>query len=104
MPSGRAPMPVSERAKLFVPFSPLRGFEEALRRVEMEAEAGAAVRCRAFAQLPTSERAAWEAFGGDPFAEDLPQDARGPQGAGCARDAESCGGPGGAAHGRPSMG
>jgi hypothetical protein len=31
-------MPMSERAKIFIPFDPLKGFDEALRKKEMEAE------------------------------------------------------------------
>ena len=31
-------MPLSERAKIFVPFNPLRGFQEALREKELEVE------------------------------------------------------------------
>lgn len=34
-------MPMSERAKIFVPFDPLRGFSEALRAKEREVEAEA---------------------------------------------------------------
>lgn len=32
-------MPVSERAKIFIPFDPLEGFKEALARKEQEVEA-----------------------------------------------------------------
>ena len=32
-------MPLSERAKIFVPFDPLKGFQEALRAKEAEVEA-----------------------------------------------------------------
>lgn len=40
--TGRHPrMPLSERAKIFVPFDPLRGFDEALRAKEREVEAEA---------------------------------------------------------------
>jgi hypothetical protein len=35
-PRGR--MPVSERAKIFIPFNPLKGFQEALRAKEREME------------------------------------------------------------------
>ena len=44
-PLGEAPtlprprMPLSQRAKIFIPFDPLRGFQEALRQKEREAEA-----------------------------------------------------------------
>jgi hypothetical protein len=34
----RPRMPMSERAKIFMPFNALRGLDEALRRVEEEAE------------------------------------------------------------------
>lgn len=34
-------MPMSERAKIFVPFNPLKGFSEALRAKEREVEAAA---------------------------------------------------------------
>lgn len=32
-------MPLSQRAKIFIPFDPLKGFQEALRQKEREAEA-----------------------------------------------------------------
>lgn len=32
-------MPLEERAKIFIPFDPLKGFREALRQRELEAEA-----------------------------------------------------------------
>lgn len=32
-------MPLEERAKIFIPFDPLKGFREALRERELEAEA-----------------------------------------------------------------
>ena len=32
-------MPLSQRAKIFIPFDPLKGYQEALRAKEMEAEA-----------------------------------------------------------------
>ena len=35
----REPMPVSERAKIFMPFDPLAGFTAALRAKELEVEA-----------------------------------------------------------------
>lgn len=35
------PMPVAERAKQFLPFAALKGFEEALARVEKEVEEAA---------------------------------------------------------------
>ncbi|MDO4798340.1 MAG: hypothetical protein Q4A01_10035 [Coriobacteriales bacterium] len=35
----RAPMPLEDRAKIFVPFDPLHGFREALREKEREADA-----------------------------------------------------------------
>ena len=38
---GHRRMPMSERAKIFQPFNPLKGFDEALRRVEREAELSA---------------------------------------------------------------
>ena len=38
IPAGRKRMPLSERAKIFQPFNPLKGFEEALRQKEREAE------------------------------------------------------------------
>lgn len=31
-------MPMSERAKIFAPFNPLKGFQEALRAKELEVE------------------------------------------------------------------
>lgn len=34
-------MPVSERAKIFIPFDPLKGFSEALRAKELEVELAA---------------------------------------------------------------
>lgn len=34
----RPRMPVSQRAKIFVPFDPLKGYQEALRNKEREAE------------------------------------------------------------------
>ena len=36
MPRGK--MPMSERAKIFIPFDPLKGFTEALRAKELEVE------------------------------------------------------------------
>ena len=41
IPAGRKRMPLSERAKIFQPFNPLKGFEEALRQTEREAELAA---------------------------------------------------------------
>ena len=32
-------MPLSQRAKIFIPFDPLKGYQEALREKEREAEA-----------------------------------------------------------------
>lgn len=32
-------MPLSQRAKIFIPFDPLKGYQEALREKELEAEA-----------------------------------------------------------------
>ena len=37
----RTPMPVSERAKQFMPFAALKGYEEALRAKEREVEQNA---------------------------------------------------------------
>lgn len=37
--SGHPRMSVADRAKIFIPFSPLKGFEEALRQKEAEADA-----------------------------------------------------------------
>ncbi len=37
--TNRPHMPMSERAKIFIPFDPLKGFKEALRQKEIEAEA-----------------------------------------------------------------
>ena len=34
----RGRMPLSERAKIFLPFEPLKGFHEALRAKELEVE------------------------------------------------------------------
>lgn len=34
----RPRMPLSQRAKIFVPFDPLKGYQEALREKEREAE------------------------------------------------------------------
>lgn len=34
----RARMPLSERAKIFIPFEPLAGFREAMRAKEIEVE------------------------------------------------------------------
>lgn len=51
----RISMPASERAKLFVPFSALRGLEEALCRAERDVEAGISPNSPTFAQK--SERA-----------------------------------------------
>ena len=34
----RPRMPLSQRAKIFIPFDPLRGYQEALRQKELEAE------------------------------------------------------------------
>ena len=31
-------MPIAQRAKIFIPFNPLKGFQEALREKEKEAE------------------------------------------------------------------
>ena len=39
---GRPRMTPAERAKIFMPFNPLKGFQEALREKEAEAEARAA--------------------------------------------------------------
>ena len=39
-------MPVSERAKIFIPFDPLKGYQSALREKEREAEAAHAERAR----------------------------------------------------------
>ena len=39
----KAPMPAAERAKQFMPFAALKGFEEALERKENAAEPSAAV-------------------------------------------------------------
>ena len=41
IPAGRKRMPLSERAKIFQPFNPLKGFAEALRQKEREAELAA---------------------------------------------------------------
>lgn len=41
IPAGRKHMPLSERAKIFQPFNPLKSFEEALRQKEREAELAA---------------------------------------------------------------
>lgn len=38
----KAPMPVTERAKQFLPFAALKGFEEALEQTEAAADASAA--------------------------------------------------------------
>ncbi|MBR3182204.1 MAG: hypothetical protein IKF56_06150 [Eggerthellaceae bacterium] len=35
----RPRMPLEQRAKIFVPFDPLKGYQEALRQKELEAEA-----------------------------------------------------------------
>ena len=35
----RPRMPVVQRAKIFIPFDPLKGYQEALRQKEREAEA-----------------------------------------------------------------
>ena len=35
----RPRMPLSQRAKIFIPFDPLKGYQEALREKEHEAEA-----------------------------------------------------------------
>ena len=35
----RPRMPLSQRAKIFLPFDPLKGYQEALREKEREAEA-----------------------------------------------------------------
>ena len=35
----RGKMPLEERAKIFIPFDPLKGFREALRERELEAQA-----------------------------------------------------------------
>ena len=35
----RPRMPLSQRAKIFIPFDPLKGYQEALRAKEREAEA-----------------------------------------------------------------
>ena len=35
----RPRMPLSQRAKIFIPFDPLKGYQEALRKKEREAEA-----------------------------------------------------------------
>ena len=32
-------MPISQRAKIFIPFDPLKGYQDALREKEREAEA-----------------------------------------------------------------
>ena len=37
-PTPRKPMPLEDRAKIFVPFDPLAGFREALRAKEREVE------------------------------------------------------------------
>lgn len=37
-PAMRGRMPLSERAKIFLPFEPLKGFHEALRAKEFEVE------------------------------------------------------------------
>ena len=34
----RPRMPLSQRAKIFIPFDPLKGYQEALRQKEREAE------------------------------------------------------------------
>ena len=31
-------MPLSQRAKIFIPFDPLKGYQDALRKKELEAE------------------------------------------------------------------
>ena len=36
----RPRMPLSQRAKIFIPFDPLKGYQEALRQKEREAEEG----------------------------------------------------------------
>ena len=41
MAYGHPRMPMSKRAKIFQPFDPLKGFDEALRHVEREAELAA---------------------------------------------------------------
>ena len=38
----RPRMPLSQRAKIFIPFDPLKGYQEALRAKEREAEANMA--------------------------------------------------------------
>lgn len=35
----RPRMPLAQRAKIFMPFDPLKGYQEALRNKELEAEA-----------------------------------------------------------------
>ena len=37
----RPRMPLAQRAKIFIPFDPLKGYQEALRTKECEAEASA---------------------------------------------------------------
>ncbi|MGI6220518.1 MAG: hypothetical protein ACOYIP_01395 [Coriobacteriales bacterium] len=37
-PLPRPRMPISQRVKIFVPFDPLKGYQEALRQKEREAE------------------------------------------------------------------
>ena len=38
IPSNRQPMPLKERAKIFLPFAALKGYEEALEKVRKEVE------------------------------------------------------------------
>lgn len=42
----RPRMPLEQRAKIFIPFDPLRGYQEALREKEREAEAAHRERAR----------------------------------------------------------
>ena len=42
----RPRMPLSQRAKIFIPFDPLRGYQDALREKEREAEAAHRERVR----------------------------------------------------------
>jgi len=42
----RPRMPLAQRAKIFIPFDPLKGYQEALRAKEREAEARTDARVR----------------------------------------------------------
>ena len=60
----RARMPLAERAKIFTPFDPLKGFQEALRAKEDEVEARKAAELTGFdpAEATARERALDEAL------------------------------------------